>query len=77
MRRSTAGGRYLRQSLHRPESVADEGLARQLNVTAVEIHTGAYADAKTQRDIEIQYDKLREAGQFTTAQGLRLNMGHD
>ena len=51
-------------------------LARQLNVTAVEIHTGAYADAKTQRDIEIQYDKLREAGQFTTAQGLRLNMGH-
>lgn len=50
--------------------------ARELKVTAVEIHTGAYADAKTQRDIEIQYDKLREAGQFTTAQGLRLNMGH-
>ena len=37
-------------------------LARELKVTAVEIHTGAYADAKTQRDIEIQYDKLREAG---------------
>ncbi|MCA9009914.1 MAG: pyridoxine 5'-phosphate synthase [Planctomycetaceae bacterium] len=50
--------------------------ARELKVTAVEIHTGAYADAKTQRDIEIQYDKLREAGQFATAQGLRLNMGH-
>ena len=51
-------------------------LARELKVTAVEIHTGAYADATTQRDVEIQYDKLREAGQFTTAQGLRLNMGH-
>ena len=50
--------------------------AKRLRVTAVEIHTGAYADAKTQRDTEIEFDKLREAGQFATAQGLRLNMGH-
>ena len=50
--------------------------AKSLGVTAVEIHTGAYADAKTQRDTEIEFDKLREAGQFATAQGLRLNMGH-
>lgn len=50
--------------------------AKNLGVRAVEIHTGAYADAKTHAQLEIEFDKLREAGQFATAQGLRLNMGH-
>ncbi len=50
--------------------------AKSLGVTAIELHTGAYADAKTPKDKEIEFDKLREAGQFATAQGLQLNMGH-
>ena len=50
--------------------------AQSLGVTAIELHTGKYADAQTPKDTEIEFDKLREAGQFATAQGLLLNMGH-
>lgn len=50
--------------------------AQTLGVEAVELHTGAYADARTPADVEREFDKLREAGQFATAQGLRLNLGH-
>ena len=50
--------------------------AKSLGVTAIELHTGAYADAQTTKETEIEFDKLREAGQFATAQGLLLNMGH-
>ncbi len=50
--------------------------AKSLGVTAIELHTGKYADAQTPKDTEIEFDKLREAGQFATAQGLLLNMGH-
>jgi len=51
-------------------------IAKELGVTAVEIHTGAFAEARTPAAIEIEFDKLREAGQFATTQGLKLNMGH-
>lgn len=50
--------------------------ARELGVEAVELHTGGYADAKTPAQVEIEFDKLREAGQFANAQGLKLNLGH-
>jgi len=50
--------------------------AKSLGVTAIELHTGKYADAKTPKHTEFEFDKLREAGQFATAQGLQLNMGH-
>lgn len=50
--------------------------ARELGVEAVELHTGAYAEAKTPEQVEIEFDKLREAGQFAIAQGLKLNLGH-
>ena len=50
--------------------------AKKLGVTAIELHTGAYADAQTPKDTEIEFNKLREAGQCAVAQGLRLNMGH-
>jgi pyridoxine 5-phosphate synthase len=51
-------------------------IAKELGVTAVELHTGAFADAKTPAAVEIEFDKLREAGQFATSQGLQLNLGH-
>ena len=50
--------------------------ARKLGVEAVELHTGAYADARTPDEADREFDKLREAGQFATAQGLTLNLGH-
>ena len=50
--------------------------ARDLGVAAVELHTGSFAEAKTAKSVAIEFDKLREAGQFATSQGLTLNMGH-
>jgi pyridoxine 5-phosphate synthase len=50
--------------------------AKELGVEAVELHTGAYAEARTPKQVEIEFDKLREAGQFANAQGLKLNVGH-
>jgi len=50
--------------------------AMELGVEAVELHTGAYADARTPEQVEIEFDKLREAGQFANSQGLKLNLGH-
>ena len=51
-------------------------IAKELGVTAVELHTGAFAEARTPAAIEIEFDKLREAGQFASSQGLKLNLGH-
>jgi len=50
--------------------------AKEMGVEAVELHSGAYADAKNPKQVEIEFDKLREAGQFANAQGLQLNVGH-
>ncbi len=51
-------------------------IAKELGVTAVELHTGAFAEARIPGAIEIEFDKLREAGQFAKSQGLKLNLGH-
>lgn len=51
-------------------------IAKELGVTAVELHTGAFAEARTPAAINIEFDKLREAGQFASSQGLKLNLGH-
>lgn len=63
-------------SLFIDPDVTQVELAAQLGVAAVELHTGAYADAKTSAEADNEYDKLVEAGQFAVAQGLVLNMGH-
>jgi len=63
-------------SLFIDPSLSHIEIAKELGVTAVELHTGAFADARTPEAIEIEFDKLREAGQFATSQGLKLNLGH-
>ncbi len=50
--------------------------AKELGVEAVELHTGCYADATSRYNQDEEFDRLREAGLFATAQGLRLNLGH-
>ena len=50
--------------------------ARELNVPAVELHTGAYAEARTPQARLAELDRLREAGLYAVSQGLILNMGH-
>jgi pyridoxine 5-phosphate synthase len=50
--------------------------ARALDVAAVELHTGRYADALTPSDQDREYDALIEAGNFALEQDLILHMGH-
>ncbi|MCA9037241.1 MAG: pyridoxine 5'-phosphate synthase [Planctomycetaceae bacterium] len=63
-------------SLFIDPDVTQVELAAQLGVRAVELHTGAYAEARTIAEQDDEFDKLVEAGQFALAQGLLLNMGH-
>lgn len=48
----------------------------ELNIPAVELHTGAWAEARTPAARAAELDRLREAGLYAVSQGLILNMGH-
>ena len=48
----------------------------EMNVQAVELHTGAYADATNAKAAEIELQRIIEAGRVAIAKGLTLNMGH-
>jgi pyridoxine 5-phosphate synthase len=48
----------------------------ELNIPAVELHTGAWAEARTPAARAVELDRLREAGLYAVSQGLILNMGH-
>ena len=63
-------------SLFIDPDVAQVEKAKELGVEAIELHTGCYADATTPAKRDEEFDRIREAGQFATAQGLRLNLGH-
>lgn len=63
-------------SLFIDPDVAQVEKSRELGVDAVELHTGAFADARTPHEANIEFDRIREAGQFAIAQGLKLNLGH-
>lgn len=63
-------------SLFIDPDVAQVEKSKELGVEAVELHTGGYADAKNPEQLEYEFDRIREAGQFAVAQGLKLNLGH-
>jgi len=50
--------------------------ARLLGVTAIEIHTGRYADARGAGDRARELEALRDAAAFAKEQGLHVHMGH-
>lgn len=50
-------------------------IARQLGFDAVELHTGAYADAPSREKPE-QLERLRRGGQQVREAGMRLHAGH-
>lgn len=50
--------------------------SRGLNVPGVELHTGRYADAKTTKDLNREFDALADAARFALDQGLHVHMGH-
>ena len=48
----------------------------ELTIPAVELHTGAWSEARTPAARAAELDRLREAGLYAVSQGLILNMGH-
>ena len=50
--------------------------AAELEVQTVELHTGSYADATSEKDRDRELNLLRAAGDRVRAAGLRLNAGH-
>ena len=50
--------------------------ASDAGAPVIELHTGAYAEAKTAAEISFERDRLRAAIQVAVAAGLRVNAGH-
>lgn len=50
--------------------------SRLLGAESVELHTGRYADATSEKEQDEEFDTLCSAGQFALDQGLKLHMGH-
>lgn len=50
--------------------------ARKSGADWVELHTGAYANARTDRDRSQEFDKLVEAAKLAASLGLRVGAGH-
>lgn len=42
----------------------------------IEIHTGAYAEAKTEQEQEIEFRRIRDAVIYAAGKGLKVNAGH-
>lgn len=50
--------------------------SKQLGVTAIELHTGAYADAETEAARDEEFQTIVRAGSHAVSNGLVLHMGH-
>lgn len=50
--------------------------AKKVGVRIIELHTGRYADAKTNKEINKYYNQLRSAIAYARAKGLIVNIGH-
>ncbi|SES79987.1 pyridoxine 5'-phosphate synthase [Thorsellia anophelis] len=50
--------------------------AAEINSPFIEIHTGRYAQAKTDTEIEFEYQRIKNAAMFASKLGLKVNAGH-
>lgn len=50
--------------------------AAQIKAPFIEIHTGRYAEAKTDAEIEFEYQRIKSAAIFASQLGLKVNAGH-
>ena len=50
--------------------------AKEVGADCVELHTGAYAEAETERSRLKELEKLKKAGKLAMELGLKLNAGH-
>lgn len=50
--------------------------AKNIGAPVIEIHTGAYADAKTLDEQQKEFERIKEASEFAAHIGLIVNAGH-
>lgn len=50
--------------------------AHKINTTYVEIHTGRYANANTEKEQDTEFERLRDACRLASKLGLKVNAGH-
>ncbi|WP_035588158.1 pyridoxine 5'-phosphate synthase [Hippea jasoniae] len=50
--------------------------AKQTGADAIEIHTGSYANAKVDREREIELEKIINAAKYASSLGLHVHAGH-
>ena len=63
-------------SLFIDPDVAQVEASADLGVEAIELHTGAFADARTAAETNAEFDRIIAASQSAIQRGLVLNMGH-
>nr|WP_314265625.1 pyridoxine 5'-phosphate synthase [uncultured Moellerella sp.] len=50
--------------------------AQEVGAPFIEIHTGAYADAKTAEEQEVEFRRIRDGVAYAALKGLSVNAGH-
>ena len=50
--------------------------AKEVGATFVELHTGKYCDARTEKEIDFEFSQIEASASIAAAQGLRVNAGH-
>lgn len=50
--------------------------AKKAGATYVELHTGRYCEAKTAKEIDLEFEQIRESAFAAAAEGLLVNAGH-
>ncbi|MCP4783631.1 MAG: pyridoxine 5'-phosphate synthase [Fuerstiella sp.] len=68
--------REIEVSLFIDPDIAQVEASADAGVEAIELHTGAYADARTAAEANVEFDRIVAAGQSAIERGLVLNMGH-
>jgi pyridoxine 5-phosphate synthase len=63
-------------SLFIDPEIAQIEASHELGVGAVELHTGAYADAPSESEQRAELEQLKVAGLATTERGMLLHLGH-
>ena len=50
--------------------------AQEVGAPFIEIHTGAYADAKTAKEQEVEFRRIKDGVSYAALKGLTVNAGH-
>ncbi len=73
---SRLADREIRVSLFIDADIKQIEASAECGASVIEIHTGHFADAKTNHDKEKEYQRIIEAVEFADSLGLHVNAGH-